>query len=343
MRSFLFTLHFCLLAGVGINNLNAQQMKTVFEGKETFNNVTKVDVQGRFCKVNLLPSESEDLVVQSKIEAMQDQAAYKIVCMNENGTLAISVQVPEDGYASHAGEINISMPPAVETIINNTSGYIELNGLKQANLLAGTTSGKITARDSDGSISLQTKSGNISTTNLKGTIKTSSSSGDQFINNLEGIITLDSPDGAITADKIKGTLNISTIAGSQTLTDIEGDIIQRSSSGAIKISNSNANITTQSMNGSVNLFGVTGILNITTTKGLIAGSQVRLTNSSNFTTTEGKIKIKLLNKKEELTFVLRSEKAPVIAMGDSKMKKLNTGKGSIIITGTSRTGGQNYY
>ncbi len=343
MRSFLFKLHFCLMASVGISNLNAQQMKTVFEGNETFGNVTKVNVQGRFCKVNLIPSESGDFAVKSKIEAMQEQAAYKIICSNENSILTVSVQVPEDGYASHAGEITISMPPSVETNINNTSGYVELNGLMQANLVAATTSGKITARDSEGNISLQTKSGNISATNLKGTIKTSSSSGDQFINNLEGIISLDSPDGAITAEKINGTLNISTIAGSQTLTDIEGDINQRSSSGAIKISNSNVNVTTQSMNGSVNLFGVTGILNITTTKGLIAGSQVRLTNSSNFTTTEGKIKIKLLNKKEELTFVLRSEKAPVIAMGNSKMKKLNTGKGPIIITGTSRTGGQNYY
>lgn len=343
MRSFLFTLHFCLVAGMGISTLEAQQMKTVFEGKESFNNVTKVDVQGRFCKVTLLPSENEAFVIQSKIEAMQDQAAYKIICTNENSTLTVTVQVPEDGYASHAGEITISMPPSVETIISNTSGYIELNNLRQANLTAATTAGKITARDSDGSISLQTKSGNIAANNINGTIKTSSSSGDQFINNLEGTITLDSPDGAITADNIKGTLNISTISGAQTLTNIEGDMIQRSSSGAVKISNSKVNITTQSMNGSVNLFDVTGILNITTTKGLIAGSQVKLTNSSNFTTTEGKIKIKLLNKKEELTFVLRSESAPVIAMGSSKMKKLNTGKGPIIITGTSRTGGQNYY
>ncbi len=343
MRSFLFTLQFCLMAGMGIFNLNAQQMKVVFEGNETFSNVTRVEVKGLFCKVALLPSEQDGVTIQSKIEAMQDENAYKINCTNESGVLTVGVQVPGDGYASHAGEITIVMPLSLPISIDNTSGYVDLSNLKQANVTAVTTSGKITAKDSQGNIAMQTKSGNITVSNLQGEIKTSSSSGSQFINNLEGTITLDSPDGNITADNIKGTLNISTIAGTQTLTNIVGDIYQKSSSGAVKISNSTGNITTQSMNGSVNLFDVTGLLNITTTKGVIAGSQVKLTGSSNFTTTEGRIKIKLLNKKEELTFALRSENAPVIAMGSSKMKKLNTGKGPIIITGTSRTGGQNYY
>lgn len=343
MKSLLLSLQFCLMAGMGFVNLNAQQMKTVFEANESFSGINRVEIQGRFCKVTILPSENGSFEIQSKIEAMQDQDAYKIVCTQENDILSVTVHVPDDGYASHAGEITVSAPPSVEISINNTSGYIELRDLKQANLTAATTSGKVTAVRSEGSISMQTKSGNISASNLNGNIKTSSSSGDQFINNLQGIITLESPDGSITAEKINGTLNISTIAGAQTLTNIEGDVNQRSSSGAIKISSSNINLTTQSMNGSVNLFGVTGTLNISTTKGLIAGSQVRLTNSSNFTTTEGKIKIKLLNKKEELTFVLRSENAPVIAMGSSKMKKLNTGSGAIIVTGTSKTGGQNYY
>lgn len=271
MKSFLFTIQFCLMAFMGVCNLNAQQMKVVFEGNETFHNVTKINVKGLFCKINLIASQQEDVLIQSKIEAMQDEDAYKTICLNDGGLLSVSVQVPGDGYASHAGEITISLPASIAIDIDNTSGYVELHDLKQANLNVVTTSGKITAKDSQGNIGMQSKSGNISVNNLKGDIKTSSYSGSQFINNLEGTITLDSPDGDITADNINGTLHISTIAGTQTITNVSGEIFQKSSSGAVKISNSKANITTQSLNGSVNLFDITGILNITTTKGVIAG------------------------------------------------------------------------
>ncbi len=343
MIRFLFLSIFLSVASVaGLSAVEAQQMKTVFEGSDSYSGISKVTIIGKFCKVRIVPAEGNDVNVKSIIEAMEVHNDYRIVSETANNELTINVQVPQLDFASHAGEITISATPNLQIVIENTSGYVDMQQVVDANISASTTSGKILAKQSRGIITLQSKSGSIDATNLQGTIKLTSSSGNQYVNNLEGDITLDSPDGPIVAENIKGKLNISTIAGSQTLANIEGEVIQRCSTGAIKVSNSKITLTTQSLNGSVNLFGSTGVFNITTTKGLIAGSQVKLIGSSSFTTTEGKIKIKFDNKKEELTFALKSEKGPLIAMGTSKMKKLNTGTGAIVVTGYSTTGGQNY-
>jgi DUF4097 and DUF4098 domain-containing protein YvlB len=342
IRFLAITILVGLISGMGLSTASGQQMITVFEANDNYSGITKVNIQGKFCRVKVLPAEGNNLIITSKIEAMKSHEDYKVVSVNENNELTLSVQVPQLDFASHAGEIVITPTANLQINIENTSGYIDINGISQANITASTSSGKITAAKSDGTITLQTKSGSIDATNLKGTVSLSTASGNQFVMNLEGTITLDSPDGPIIAENIKGKLNISTIAGSQTLTNIDGEVNQKCSSGAIKISNSNVTLTTQSLNGSVNLFGLKGVLNVTTTKGLIAGTQIKLTDSSSFNTTEGKIKIKFDNKKEELSFVLRSQNAPLIAMGSSKMKKLNTGSGPIVVTGTSTTGGQNY-
>lgn len=344
MIRILFFSLFIAVALVGnISNAKAQEMKKVFENEQSYPGISKVEVEGLFCKIIIMPSEDGVTSITSQMEAMESHDEYKINSAVADGEVKMTVEVPKVNFASHAGEIVIKAAPNLEVAITNTSGYIEFSNLKQTVLSASTTSGKITGNNSDGKISVSSKSGNITIDNLKGDITTSSSSGAQFAGNLEGNISLDSPDGAITVDNVKGNLKIATIAGNQTLTNIEGDINLRGSSGALKISNAQANITIETLNGSVNLFGTTGVYNISTTKGLIAGSQVKFTDSSSFTTTEGRIKIKLMHKKEDLSFVLRSDKGALIAVGTSKMKKLNVGNGPIVITGTSKTGGQNYF
>ena len=70
--------------------------------------------------------------------------------------------------------------------------------------------------------------------------------------------------------------------------------------------------------------------------------RVKLTASSDFTTTEGRIQLQLLNDKEELTFMMQTESSKVglVAKGISKKKKLQAGKGPIVVTTKTRTGGQ---
>lgn len=322
--------------------IKAQTLTPVCMVRDSFPNITSVAVNSRFCKVKVVPSTTSMVYLTGKLESATPSNDYKISADAASGILTVVVQTPTEGFSSHVGELELAIPAQIQVLIETTSGYIHIDKLIEANLEAISSSGEIVAKSSSGAISLKSKSGAIQLTDCKGTLSTSSSGGAQQVAHCEGQLQLSAIGGALSLNHCNGTVSVSTVEGFLTLQHTHGSIQAKSGSGTVKISNCSGQIATQTLSGPVNLFEVKGTLQIATTKGNITGNPVRLEAASSFTTTEGKIKIKFGNPRDELTLVLRSENAPIIAMGTSKMKKLNYGKGAIVVTGTSTTGGQQY-
>ncbi len=125
--------------------------------------------------------------------------------------------------------------------------------------------------------------------------------------------------------------------------NIKGDITVRSISGPVKISLADGTIRIFGGMGDVQLFQTTGVLDVKTTRGNQSGTRITLTGDSRFTSTEGKIKMRFNMPKNLITYQLTSEKGYVFALGKSKKKKLNIGKGKIVVEASSTTGAQAFY
>ncbi|MBP5365586.1 MAG: DUF4097 family beta strand repeat protein [Bacteroidales bacterium] len=319
-------------------------LKTMCETSKNIPNATKINVDCRFCKIIVNQSDSEN-TISGKLEAMVEEEGYAINIAEAGNEYTVTVTVPE-GSASFAGEITLSVKPDVALNITSTSGYLDISGMSNCNITATTTQGKVTVKDCNGNMNIETKNGSYTIENVKGNMSFASSTGSITAENVDGNMSFDTPDGAFALTNAKGNLKCSTIAGTQTYSNIDGTLTIKGSSGSIKISTFTGTLNINTTSSPVNLYDVKADMHIKTTKGAVLGSKyITLTGSSDFETTEGKVNLRLQNTKEELTFALTSEnsKASLIAKGTSKNKKLNTGKGSIVVTGHSKTGAQIFY
>lgn len=321
-------------------HIMAQEMPVVASANETFENITSISVEGEFCKVDV--TKGEQVSLTAELKAAKDLEGYAVDFHESAGVLNIKVQKPESGWTSHSGFVNLKVPQGVSINIQTTSGYINLVGISGSQLLAESKSGKITADNLSGNVTLRSKSASIKANNITGKLNVKSKGGSQAVRYVKGDVSLYSSGGAMIVENIKGSLKTESTDGEQTMKEIEGEIYLKTKSGAMKLSNAKGNIGSLSVSGVLNLFDVEGTLQLVATKGSIIGNRVKLTASSNFQTTEGKIKLKFLNDKEQLTFACQSEHAYIIAYGKSKKKKLKMGAGPIVVTAVSTTGAMNF-
>lgn len=321
--------------------MQAQEMPLVAKANQSFANISSISVVGEFCKVDI--KNGADINLTAELRAAKELEGYAIDCVEEAGSLKIEVKKPESGWTSHTGFIELTVPKGVAINVQTTSGYISLEGLSGADILAQSNSGKITANELTSNVTLKAKSASISAENIKGQLSMTTKGGENVVRNVEGAVSLYSSNGAMIIENVNGDLKTESTDGAQTIKEVKGNIYLKTKSGVMKLSNAEGTIGLLSASGTLNLFDVSGVFNLVATQGSIIGTRVKLTESSNFQTTEGKIKLKLLNPKEELTFECESEHAFIIAFGVSKKKKLKSGTGPIVLKATSMTGAQNYY
>ena len=325
-----------------------KQMTTMAEVSKELSSAKTLEIDTKFSKVSFIKAEGQTAVINGKLEAMQESDAYKINIDEVGTTATLSIEVPTDPKSAYAGDFTIEVPADVVINFKGTSGLVCVSDLADCKINIETVKGRVEAKNSAGDISITTKNGDITGTGIKGHITASTSTGNITFKNSEGELTLDSSDGAIMLNGVTGTVSTKTIAGTQTLEGINGTIQLAGSTGAIKVSKSEGVINAKTKNATINFFNYKGEMHIETEKGQIvsAGSAngIKLTASSDFTTTEGKINVTLLNTIDELTFDIASESSQVglIAKKNSKKKKLKTGSGPIVVTGRTRTGGQVY-
>lgn len=327
-----------------------KEMITVAENS-TETTAKDIVINSQFCKVEIKQTDGDKTIINGKLEAMEAHDAYKINFDDNGSTTTANFEVPTDAKSSYAGEFVINVPAGVKVKVNATSGNVTLGQLTDCNVAIETIKGKVMGKELKGTLTAETKNGDISLSQIDGTFTLSTSNGKVNVNNASGNLTFDTSDGDATINGFSGKLNGKTIAGTQTYDNLtKCDFGLQGSTGAIKISNSEIVLNATLKMATLNLFKVKGEFHIESEKGSIISSGsangVTLTASSDFTTTEGKINLTLINKKDELSFDLaHAHKGDIglIAKGERTTKKqLKFGKGSIVVTGRTNTGTQTY-
>lgn len=232
------------------------------------------------------------------------------------------------------------VPKGVSIEIENTSGYLRINNATDLTVNALTTSGKIFVEGCKGDYALRSTSGDIS-----------------ILKN-EGNLTLVTSSGAVVARENKGKLDMTNLSGENMVIIHNGDIVAESTSGKlifeqiygnlsaksasalIKVSRIVGDLNIKSFSGTVDMFDTKGSISTQSGAGKQMGNRILLRGNSKFVSTEGSIKIKFTNQLSEFTFKLLSETGFIQAGTESKKKKLNFGKGAILVESMSTTGGQ---
>ncbi len=327
-----------------------KEMITVAEN--SIETATKeIVVNSQFCKVNIRATDGNKAIVNGKLEALAADEAYKINFDDNGTTLTATFEVPNSSQASYAGEFVVNVPIGVKVVVKATSGNVTLESLTDCNIDIETVKGKITGKNVAGNLTAEAKAGDIVMEQIDGTFALSTSTGAINVNKGNGTLSFDSTDGAATVSYFSGKLDGKTIAGTQTYSNLtDCNLHIQGSTGAIKISDAEATVSGSLKASTLNLYKVKGEFHLESEKGSIISSGsangITLTASSDFTTTEGKINLTLINKKDELTFDLaHAHKGDIglIAKGERTVKKqLKFGKGPIVITGRTNTGTQTY-
>nr|WP_321451147.1 DUF4097 family beta strand repeat-containing protein [uncultured Carboxylicivirga sp.] len=326
---------------MAITTVSAQGLQKVFEGSKSFEKVSGVKVDGDFCKVEFV--KGDKVSVTAELSANKELDGYDVAMDVADGVLNVTVNKPASGWSSHSGFVTITLPDGVNIDVATTSGYITLTDFKSTTVKAESKSGKINVSSIVGNVELSTKTATIDVADITGEVETSSKGGSQTVRNIKGNAKIVSYSGSLIIENVEGNCAGETTDGDLAMKNINGEIKLKTNSGSMKLSDSSGNITTMSGTGSLNFFNVQGVFDITSGKGDVIGARVKFTASSSIKTTEGKIKLKLDNSKEELAFECESEKGMMVVYGKAKKKKNKQGKGAILITTYSTTGAQNYY
>lgn len=314
-------------------------MLTVFEQRFDLR-ATKIVIDGQFCHVVVNKSTDGHSILVGKLEAMAKSDDYKVIVDESNDEAKVHVTVSNEEKSSFAGELTLSVSPDVKVIITTVSGYVDIVDVNRANVEVKSNSGKLRASDTDGLLDLNSRSGIVSLKNLKGEVNVETASGAVTAEDVEGSLSIETISGAVNVDKTSDNVKIKTTSGNIDVNNIKGTLTTDNSSGFTKISTTEGVVNAKTYSGAINFFKVKCEMHIETYKGAVTGSSdITLTASSDFTSDQGKINLRLKNDKKDLSFNMKcteNKKANLMAKGTSKNKKLQEGNGSIIITATSR-------
>ena len=341
MKSFLLRMTVLASIMVGTTMTNAQvTSKLVRQYSDTISGVKSLKIDGQFSRIEITGTTGNELIVNGKLMSDKQDDTYQINASNNAGEVKITIQYPTSGWTTHSGELIVSLPQNITLDITTTSGSIKLSEISNITATLLTRSGNIDVIIANGNITTTTSTSNTHITNAKGIIKSISKTGSQYIENIEGELESSSSEGELKITNVTGNVKTESTSGKQTLLKINGKTTGKAVNGAVKVSDSNGEVNMLTFAGTINIFNFKGVLNLQSTMGEQVGSKVTLTGSSTFKTTEGRIRMQTYNTKEELTFVCKSETNFIQAKGLSKKKNLKSGKGPIVITSESTTGGQ---
>ena len=322
--------------------MKIKQMHTAATIDTTLSLSKSLKVDASFAKVSIEPSADGKSHITGKLETMENDEGFAInISDNDEGETTLSVSNGQT--TSFAGEIKILIPDGTRTDVQTTSGAIRVKKLNDANIELQSSKGAIDVQKTSGKVDVETKGGIVRLTYVSGKIEVESTTGEIKLENCEGETEIKSDDGPVSIDFHTGDIKIKTAGGTQTLSKIsESQMNMESSIGDIAVRQAEGPISIRTKRGNVLLSDVKTNLQIETEKGKVKTEQpITLTSSSDITTTEGSVMLKLVNATDELTYDLASEnsKAAMVAGKNHKTKKLKTGKGSITLKVRTRTGG----
>lgn len=329
-----FSLFFPMIGAIAQQQIIIQKVDTTFEG------VKNLKISGSFAQVSLAMSESNSLSLSGSLAANEKVAGFSLTYKLIAGTLEININYPGNNWVTHSGEIAIKVPKGASVDIENTSGYIKADAVVGIAVNALTTSGKIFITGCEGDYALRSTSGDITATKCIGNFTATTNTGKVIANDCSGELNLTNLSGETSVISYQGNIIAESTSGKLLLESIKGNITAKSASALIKVSKAVGNLTLKSFSGQINLFDTKGLILTDSGAGDQIGAQITLLGNSKFASTEGSIKMRITNTTPELSFKLLSQEGFIQARGQSKKKKLNYGKGAILVESTSTTGGQ---
>lgn len=314
----------------------------VREVKANYAGIKVINVDAVFCKVEVTKSPDAQVYFQGKLLSDKDDAGYQLLHEKTDSVYTITVKHPAQGWTSHSGQILLYIPEGVEVNVKCTTGSFKVSGLSQAKVNVVTQAGSLEATNNIGTISLETVTGITKVSNHQGKLFTKSKAGGHFINDVTGDLSVNTTEGEINVNKVKGNVTTESTTGYHVIGLVEGTVNAKAVNGYIKISEIVGNIKVITFAGNIKLFNTKGLVTLNSTAGEQVGTRIQLTGNSVFKSTEGKIRMQLDNKTDEVTFMCKSTNSFIQVRGTSKKKSLKLGKGKIIVTSESTTGGQVY-
>lgn len=340
MKKILLLSILCLTPLVGFNALLAQQQIVIQKVDTAYQAVTNLKITGSFAQIALANGEDGVVSFKGSLAANEKVAGFELTHKMVAGTLEIVISYPSNNWVTHSGELNILVPKGLSVEIENTSGYVNISAASDLKVNATTTSGKIFVTDSKGDYALRSTSGDITTSKSSGNLMLTSNSGKITAKECSGEVNITNLSGESSVTSHEGNIVCECTSGKLLIETIKGNVTAKSASAPMKISKVVGNLTLKSFSGAINLFDIKGIIMTDSGAGDQVGAQIVLSGNSKFVSTEGSIKMRLVNPTTDLTFKLLSEQGFIQARTQSKKKKLNSGKGALLIESFSTTGGQ---
>jgi len=338
---FIFSIVLFLFTG-RYNYLKANELELAFKKDTVFKGISTIKIKGYYTKILINRSDDKNIRMHAVLKADSPEG-YVVETCHEDNVLEISVNTPGEVWSSHSGKLIFYVPDSIDLDIETTSGYCTINEVNCGLINVTTKSGKIKIIKSSAEFNVISSSGEIYLDELKGNLTVSSKFADISAYRIRGDVTANTSSGTVLLNNVTGKVKTETTIGKQDMDNIRGEIFAKSMSGSINISMAVGKIRILGYSGDVELYQVTGILDVSTTRGNQTGIKVKLTGDSRFASTVGKVRIKLDMPKDSITYQLKSEKAFVFALGKSKKKKLIVGNGNILVQGNSTTGSQLFY
>ncbi len=304
-----------------------------------FSNITQLVIEGSFCDVSINGNNTQQ--IEFKGEVYSD-AAVKIKYEQSGTTLKVWLDKPKNMIGKNKGKLNFIAPVNTCLSIKTASGSIVTENVGKGSFSFNTASGSIRLSNIGSSLTANTASGSIQASKVNGDVTTGTASGSQTFTDLQGNLVAKAASGSISIKNITGDVNASAASGSINLSGGGNTIKLNTASGSIKASDVNGLLSANTASGGISLERISGTLNISSVSGSQQGTAITLTANANFNSVSGDIRMALTNSTEQLAFNLESVSGSLTAKGTNGARKLQTGNGTIKITGKSVSGSQTY-
>lgn len=333
MRTIL--LYALWIASIGL--MNAQH-----QVRESFSNVTDLQVEGLFCDVNILVWNSDHIEFSGKLEIEPSNDQIKIKYSQSGNQVKVWVETPKHCKGNYHGEFVFKIPSSTNVFVNNVSGDILAKSLAGSHLTMKTVSGDISLQSIESDLVAESVSGDMTIIQVEGALQCNTVSGDVEVNQVDGTLQVSSISGDLNIKKIMSGCTSSTVSGDINSEDVRTYFKSSSTSGTITGINLQGEIKCNNTSGNLVINNATGIFNCETLNGSITGETIRLMGESKFKSFSGDISLLLTNSESELSFDLNSFSGRIEAKGIQGKDRLKMQKGTILIKGETFSGNQKY-
>jgi DUF4097 and DUF4098 domain-containing protein YvlB len=301
--SYIFPLSLIVLT-TGCFEIRAQ--KVLAEEQFTIDQVKTLQVDGRFCNIELKGTAGTSLKMDGYIKGSGNPDNYEIKYERRGDRVEVWVDAPSSIWGNIESRIRFEVPVNVDIEVDNSSGNLKMDQISTRQIDLETSSGNIEAENSEADLLIRCTSGNVS------------------------------------VEDHLGNLSVTTTSGNIKIRDSMGDTELKATSGNINLDNLTGSLYARCSSGNITMNQIKGKLNTETSSGNIKGDEVLLNGDSEFRATSGNIRIDLLNREDDLSFDLEAGSGNLRAAGSSGEDNLILKRGGISITGISSSGNQTY-